>query len=94
MASGALIDEFPGTKWLYGMYVAPKARDSRVAASLVDAVGQWARAEGTNALYLVVKLAVSCARAFYGKVGFEWTGEIIVDLDPDRSMLTMVHHFD
>jgi GNAT superfamily N-acetyltransferase len=93
MASGGLNDEFPGTKWLYGLYVTPTSRGSGVAASLVEVVGQWARQEGASSLYLMVRSAVPRARAFYEKLDFQPTGAIVVDdQNPTMSMMTMVQN--
>jgi len=75
MISGGLNDEYPGTRWMYGMYVTPSARGSGVAALLVAAVEGWAREEGASELFLDVTSSVARARAFYTKMGFALTGE-------------------
>lgn len=95
MVSGGLNGDYPGTKWLYGMYVTPASRGSGVAASLVDVVSQWARNEAAVSLYLMVRSEVPRARAFYEKVGFVPAGDVIID-DQDRttSMMTMVKNLD
>ena len=76
MATGGDHDRHPGTSWLFGMYVAPSARGTGAADALVDAVAQWARARGADALYLHVTELVPRARAFYERVGFVPTGEV------------------
>ena len=95
MASGGVNDQWPGTGWLYGMYVTPSARGTGAAQSLVDAVGQWATGEGFHQLYLHVTASVSRARAFYEKAGFRSTGDTItMDRDPSITLVTMVRELD
>jgi len=91
MVSGGLNDHHPGTRWMYGMYVTPGERGTDVATRLVDEVSQWARGEGATSLYLHVTSTVARARAFYEKVGFVLTGDVIVmDRDPSLRLVTMV----
>jgi len=75
MVSGGFNDQYPGTHWLYGMYVTPAARGSDVASRLVNAVITWAIGDGASELYLHVTMSVERARAFYKKMGFVETGE-------------------
>jgi GNAT superfamily N-acetyltransferase len=75
MVRGGQNEHYPGTFWLYGMYVTPSQRGGGVARALVDAVVAWALAEGATELYLHVGVGVARARAFYEKVGFAPTGE-------------------
>lgn len=75
MVSGGFNDQYPGTHWLYGMYVTPAARGSGVAPHLVNTVISWARDDGASELYLHVTTSVERARAFYQKMGFVETGE-------------------
>ncbi|MDE3107888.1 MAG: GNAT family N-acetyltransferase [Acidobacteriota bacterium] len=90
MASGGRHDDFPGTAWLYGMYVTPEARGTRVASELVGAVASWARASGYGALYLHVGAQVARARRFYRRVGFVETGDQhVMSRDPALTLLTM-----
>lgn len=90
MISGGLNDQHPGTHWMYGMYVTPSARGSGVAIQLVDAVFEWARSEGATELYLHVTSTISRARAFYEKLGFEFTGNhFTMTRDPRLELLTM-----
>lgn len=95
MASGGHNDEYPGTFWLYGMYVTPSARGSGLADDLVERVVQWARANGANELYLHVTESVTRARAFYERVGFRENGvTITMERDPSITLLTMVRRLD
>jgi GNAT superfamily N-acetyltransferase len=95
MASGGFNDSHPGTHWLYGMYVTPSARGSDVAAQLVEAVSEWARAQGAKSLYLHVTESVARARAFYEKMGFRLNGESIrMDRDRSITLVTMVRCLD
>jgi GNAT superfamily N-acetyltransferase len=75
MVSGGFNDQYPGTYWLYAMYVTPSARGGEVAPSLVAAVMAWATSEGASEIYLHVTTSVARARAFYRKMGFVETGE-------------------
>jgi GNAT superfamily N-acetyltransferase len=77
MARGGHNDHEPPdstARWLWGMYVTPRARGSRVAAALVDFVASWARSDGGDELCLFVARDVTRARAFYRKSGFNETG--------------------
>lgn len=91
MVSGGLNDLMPGAHWLYGMYVAPRARGTGLAESLVDRVVQWALGDHASELYLQVTESVDRARAFYLKMGFSPTGDVrVMDRDPTLRLLTMV----
>ncbi|MFI5035558.1 MAG: GNAT family N-acetyltransferase [Acidimicrobiales bacterium] len=76
MVTGGRHDNYPGTWWLFGMYVVPALRGAGVAERLVARVGDWARDEGASELHLHVTELVPRARAFYEKVGFRATGEV------------------
>jgi GNAT superfamily N-acetyltransferase len=54
MASGGTYHPFPGTRWLYGMFVRDPFRGSGVAEDLVRSVANWARAQGVTQLGLHV----------------------------------------
>jgi len=75
MASGGLNERFPGTAWLYGMYVTPEERGTNTARALVARVARWALEAGYEDLYLDVGVGVARARAFYQREGFIDTGE-------------------
>lgn len=62
---------------LISMYVAPSARGTGAGAALVQAVLQWARSRGANAVTLGVTSGNERAVALYARCGF-------VD-DPGRS---------
>ena len=85
MASGGTNDQYPGTHWLYGLYVSPSARGTVVAAQLVGAVEEWARREGASSLCLHVTDSAPRAGAFYEKIGFETTGGFVT-MSRDRSI--------
>jgi GNAT superfamily N-acetyltransferase len=90
MVSGGFNDQYPGTHWLYGMYVTPAARGSDTAQLLVRAVVGWAREDGGGELYLHVASEAPRARAFYEKSGFTLTGEpFTLERDPNVTMYTM-----
>ena len=91
MVSGGLNDHVPGTHWMYGMYVSPSSRGTRVATQLVEATCDWAIAQGDDSLYLHVTESVTRARSFYDKNGFRSTGATItMDRDPSIRLMTMV----
>ncbi len=95
MVSGGQNDSRPGTRWLYGMYVTPRARGTETASNLVETVCHWARDEGVDELYLHVTLVVARARAFYERVGFRPTGETFtMDRDPSLTLATLVRSLD
>lgn len=93
MVSGGTNDERPGTRWMYAMFVATSDRGTNAARRLVDAVSDWARDEGATALYLHVTAALARSRAFYEKVGFVATGDVItMDRDSSITLVTMVRN--
>lgn len=95
MASGGFNDKYPGTRWLYGMFVTPDARGTGVAQALVETVSEWAKRDGATELYLHVTTTVARARAFYEKIGFRMNGEeIIMDRDASLRLVTMVRDLD
>ncbi|HEV2427501.1 MAG TPA: GNAT family N-acetyltransferase [Acidimicrobiales bacterium] len=95
MATGGDHDGHPGTSWLYGMYVTPRARGTGVAVELVDAVSTWARSRGADSLYLHVTDAVPRAQAFYRRVGFAPTGEVAtLRRDAGVGLATLVKRLD
>jgi len=95
MASGGLHDNYPGTWWLFAMYVTATRRGTGVAELLVDAVDEWARSQGASELYLHVTNLVPRARAFYEKVGFRSNGEVAsLHRDTSVSLVTLVRRLD
>ena len=90
MATGGTNDAYPGTRWLYGMYVAPDERGRGVGEALVGAIAERARALGAPALYLQVTGVMGRARAFYARLGFEPTGErTAMRRDPSLALATL-----
>lgn len=72
-ARGGMHDEEPVDsphRWLWGMYVTPQSRGTRVAADLVERVMAWAVADGGASLHLYVSSQAPRARALYAKMGF------------------------
>jgi GNAT superfamily N-acetyltransferase len=95
MVSGGFNDAYPGTRWLYGMYVTPSERGTGTAELLVRSIAGWAKSHGVNEIYLHVGSSVPRARAFYEKVGFRATGESFqMDRDASLTLFTMVHELD
>lgn len=84
MACGWLNPEEPDVTSLIGMWVASEARGSDVAARLIDAVVDWARSQGSDAVELVVYDTNGRARRAYEKYGFAvnrpsegWPGQVM-----------------
>lgn len=75
--SGGLNDDYPGTLWLYGMFVTAHARGTDAAPLLMEALADWCRDAGGASLHLFVNVEQRRAIAFYTKVGFVETGEVI-----------------
>jgi ribosomal protein S18 acetylase RimI-like enzyme len=71
---------------LGSLWVAPKARGTGVAGSLVDAVVGWARSRGFAELLLEVSDDNRSSIAFYSRRGFEPNGEVGT-LPPPRQYL-------
>lgn len=95
MVAGGRSERLPGTGWMYGMFVTPNQRGTGTAEMLVDAVSDWARAQGFRELYLHVGDSVPRARAFYEKVGFRPSGDsMTMDRDPQITLITMVRELD
>jgi GNAT superfamily N-acetyltransferase len=95
MVSGGFNDAYPGSRWLYGMYVTPNERGGGTATLLVRAIDDWAKSHGVTEVYLHVTTSVPRARAFYEKVGFHATGESFqMDRDPSLTLVTMVQRLD
>jgi GNAT superfamily N-acetyltransferase len=95
MVSGGFNDAYPGTRWLYGMYVTPSERGSGTALLLVRAIEAWATSHDVHEVYLHVTTSVPRARAFYEKLGFRPNGESF-EMDRDRSLtlITMVQQLE
>ena len=60
---------------LFQMWVAPEARGHGVAAALLDAALDWARARGARAMGLGVVCGNDAARRLYERAGFRAIGE-------------------
>lgn len=83
--SGGMNDEYPGTYWLFGLYVAPLARGTDAARQLMEALAEWCRGQGGSSLNLFVTLTQTRAISFYEKIGFVSTGETRT-MDRDDSL--------
>ena len=91
MAAGIEGDQ-PGHAELVGMWVHPQWRGKSVGDLLVDAVVEWARTSGHDALTLWVSVGNDRAEALYARHGFVRTGatQPIREEDPSRLELEMV----
>ncbi len=75
IACGWLPAHEPDVANLISMWVAPEQRGRRVAAQLVDAVVDWARAQDRDHLELEVAAGNEAARKAYERHGFAATGK-------------------
>ncbi|MFL6101212.1 MAG: GNAT family N-acetyltransferase [Actinomycetales bacterium] len=88
----AYTDVERGRTWVVAVYVAPdyRGRDLGVADAMLDAVDEWAVAQGKAELYLEVHEDNGRAQAFYARRGFELTASTRpYDLDPSQRELEM-----
>jgi ribosomal protein S18 acetylase RimI-like enzyme len=76
LVRGALPNHPEGAAYLVCMWVAPEARRQGIGSALVDAIVQWARAQGVTRLLLDVSEVNEPAIAFYTRKGFVPTGEV------------------
>ncbi len=87
-------DEFavPGAWQLVGMWVAPQARGTGIAGSLVEEVAGHAASQGAAVLVLWVTEVNDRARAFYQRIGFTATGarQPVRPDEPDHLELQMI----
>lgn len=74
MAGGYQPESAPGTRFLYGMWVAPDIRASGIGHALTVQVLDWARESGAESLRLWVVTTNLPALALYRKAGFIETG--------------------
>ncbi len=95
LAVGGTHDRFPGTLWLFGMYVGPDARGTGLAEALVRAVEAWAAESGAHELHLSVVLSQQRAVAFYRRLGYVEVGEVrAMHRDANAPIQTMVRRLD
>ena len=77
------------------MYVTPSERGTGTAAALVKSIGDWAKSDGVDEIYLHVTSSVPRARAFYEKIGFRPNGEsFAMQRDDSLTLITMVRRID
>lgn len=99
-ASGAFVgmwgvfpyDNAPATAWIIGVFVAPEARGTDVAARLNDACVDFARTTDAEDLILHVRDDNDRARRFYERNGWVLTGHSVPDeKDPGHVLDEMRH---
>ena len=74
-SGGTLREPDPEVRTLRSMWVESTYRGSGLAAEIVRAVADWARADGASQLTLWATLDAARARTFYERQGFVPTGE-------------------
>ena len=75
MAAGRWYDREAGVAGLWGMWVDPAARGLGLGERLVDAVNDWAAAQGARTLRLGAVTGAGDPTGFYERLGFARTGE-------------------
>jgi RimJ/RimL family protein N-acetyltransferase len=85
---GVASPEHPGEAWLVAMWVAPEARGHRVGEALGQAVLDWARSEGYEAVRLTVADHNASAQRLYERMGFVPTGTVDTH-PPPRTHITL-----
>jgi ribosomal protein S18 acetylase RimI-like enzyme len=73
---------------LISMYVRVDLRGAGVADQLVNAVAEWARQQGADAVLLSVRTTNDRARSFYRRLGFVDVGA--ADTEPDEAPETVM----
>ena len=86
LVRAALTDEVRDAAYLISMWVAPEARRHGIGSALIDAIVEWARAQGFKRLLLDVGEANAPAIALYTHKGFTPTGKTGT-LPPPRTHL-------
>ena len=76
MAAGSESDH-TGTASLTSLWVDPSSRGKRVGDQLVNAVLEWAKAEGFSQVLLWVREGNFKAESLYLRNGFARTGDVI-----------------
>jgi GNAT superfamily N-acetyltransferase len=81
-------ETYPG---VYGMYVAPSHRGTRVASSLLEVIKNFNRSLGHHRIFLDVVVGNDRAEGFYRREGFQRIGdERPLERDPRRRLTPMV----
>jgi GNAT superfamily N-acetyltransferase len=74
LAFARVDDDDPAVAHLFSMWVAPEARGTGAAAALLDAVVDWAAAQGMRTLRTQVTTGNEPAARLYARAGFHDTG--------------------
>jgi GNAT superfamily N-acetyltransferase len=91
MAGGYWFERDPGIAQLWGLFVEPTARGTRIGAALVGAVGDWAVSAGATYVRLGIIEPADELRRFYARLGFVALDDPApMRADPTRSAAFMV----
>ncbi len=74
-ATGKVDPHEEGGRELVALWVDPEARRAGIAMALIDAMAEWACADGAGSISLWVAEDNAGARRLYEKCGFVFTGE-------------------
>lgn len=75
LVRGARHEQVKDTAYIISMWVAPEARRQGTGSALVDAIVEWARAQGVMRVFLDVGELNAPAIALYTRKGFVPTGQ-------------------
>jgi GNAT superfamily N-acetyltransferase len=91
MAGGYWFERDPGIAQLWGLWVDPAARGTRIGAALVEAICDWAVSGGATYLRLGIIEPADDLRRFYARLGFVALDDPApMRSDPTRSAAFMV----
>jgi GNAT superfamily N-acetyltransferase len=94
MAGGYWFERDPGIAQLWGLFVEPAARGTRLGAALVGAIGDWAVRGGATYVRLGIIEPADELRRFYARLGFVALDDPApMRTDPTRCAAFMVRRF-
>ncbi len=76
MAGAYTPSDEPRERWLFGMWVAPEARQAGIGSRLVEEIVDWSSQGGAEEIHLWVVESNQVARTLYERAGFAETGNL------------------